>query len=248
MPLSAGYLAGERPRQGVGLVSGTVTGALLIALPILFNVGFILLAMRFDYPDVLREPTGEVLRRFRDGGASLILIWWVFALSAVLFAPLVVLVAGELGDADPTIVSMSILFGVLASIVQFLGLIRWPFLVPYLSRVAADSEPGSARADTVDIIFQSFNRYLGVAVGEYLGYALTGIWSVFTGVALIQSDQVPAWLGVLGIAIGPIFLLSSLEFLGRFEPSGWKLAGQLTPIAYVAWSLWLVAIGLAFLT
>jgi hypothetical protein len=35
--------------------------------------------------------------------------------------------------------------------------------------------------------------------------------------------------------------------LGRFEPAGWKLAGALTPIAYIAWSLWLVATGFALL-
>jgi uncharacterized protein DUF4386 len=229
-------------------MSETVTGAVLVALPILFNVGFMLLAMRFNYPDVLREPTHEVLRRFREGGASLILIWWAFTLSAVLFAPLVVLLAGELGDADQTVVALSVLFGVLASTVQFLGLIRWPLLVPYLSRVADGAEAGSARAQAVDIIFQTFNRYLGVAVGEYLGYTLTGVWSILAGVALIQSDAVPALLGVLGIVIGPLFLVSSVEFLGPFEDSGWKLAGQLTPIAYILWSLWLISVGVAFLT
>jgi hypothetical protein len=49
-------------------MSETVTGAVLVGLPILFNVGFTLLAVRFNYPDVLREPTHEVLRRFRECG------------------------------------------------------------------------------------------------------------------------------------------------------------------------------------
>jgi hypothetical protein len=228
-------------------MSETVTGAALVALPILFNIGFTLLNMRFDYPDVLREPTQEVLRRYREGGTSLILIWWAFALSAVLLAPVVVLLAGELGDADRTIVALSVVFGVLASAVQFLGLIRWPFLVPYLARIAEDDERGSVRHEAVDVVFQAFNRYLGVAVGEHLGYTLTGAWSILTGVALIQTDAVPGWLGVIGVVIGPLFVLSSVEFLGRFEPSGWKLAGQLTPVAYILWSLWLAAIGVAFL-
>ena len=60
------------------------------------------MAQRFDYPDVLRGPTREVLERFRAGGASLLVIWWVFALSAVLFAPLAVLLASQLGGADGT--------------------------------------------------------------------------------------------------------------------------------------------------
>jgi hypothetical protein len=70
---------------------------------------------------------------------------------------------------------------------------------------------------------------------------------MLTGVALIQTDAVPGWLGVIGVVIGPVFVLSSVEFLGHFAPSGWKLADQLTPIAYILWSLWLVAIGVAFL-
>ena len=49
------------------------------------------------------------------------------------------------------------------------------------------------------------------------------------------------------MAIGPVFLVCSLEFVGRFEASGWKLAGTLTPISYVAWSIWLVVVGIALL-
>jgi hypothetical protein len=45
---------------------------------------------------------------------------------------------------------------------------------------------------------------------------------------------------------GSEFLISSAEFLERFEASGSKLAGSLTPIAYILRSLWLVAIGAAF--
>jgi hypothetical protein len=228
-------------------MSETVAGALLIGVPILFNVGFTLLAQRFDYPDILRKPTPEVLERFRAGGSSLLLIWWVFALSAVLLAPLVVLLAAQLGDADSTVVAVSVVVGVLASVVQFLGLIRWPFLVPYLAREAARAGPDSARGETVDVVFQSLNRYLGVAVGEHLGYTLTGAWTILAGVASIQSDAVPGWLGVIGVLIGPLFLVSAVEFLGPFEPAGWKLAGQLTPIAYILWSLWLIALGVAVL-
>jgi Domain of unknown function (DUF4386) len=224
-----------------------VAGIVLIAVPILFNVAFTLLARGFDYPDVLRRPTHEVLERFRAGGANLILIWWLFALSAVLFTALVVLLAIAIDDADHAVVVTGAVFGVLASLVQFLGLIRWPFLVPYLARTAAEAGPDSARGQAVDVVFQAFNRYLGVAVGEHLGYALTGIWSILAGIALSDSSVVPEWLAVVGVVIGPLFLLCSLEFVGRFEESGWKLAGALTPLTYVAWSLWLLAVGVALL-
>ena len=226
----------------------TATGTILIAVPVLFNASFALLAARFDYPDILREPTHVVLARFREGGSQLIWIWWGFAMSAVLFAPLVVLLAGKMGGADLVLVTLSVVVGTLVSLVQFLGLIRWPFLVPYLAREAEEVDPGSSRGETIDLIFQSFHRYRGVAVGEYLGYTLTGAWTILTGVTALQTDGLlPGWLGVAGIVIGPLFLVSSLEFLGSNEPEGWTMAGKITPVAYVLWSLWLVALGIAVL-
>ena len=169
-------------------------------LPIAFNAAFALLAARFDYPDILRRPTADVLARFREGGTALVLLWWAFALTALAFAPVAVLFPA-VSDADPTLLAVATTLGVLAGTVQFLGLFRWPFLVPYLARI--DAEPGAspARREAVDVVFQSFNRYLGVAVGEHLGYALTGAWSLLMGVALIQTAAAPAWLGAAGILV-----------------------------------------------
>ena len=43
------------------------TGLLLIVMPVAFNLFFFLLGRRFDYPTILRQPTGEILRRFLRG-------------------------------------------------------------------------------------------------------------------------------------------------------------------------------------
>jgi hypothetical protein len=139
-------------------------------MPVAFNVAFGMLAARFDYPDILRRPT-EVLSRFEAGGTGLVLLWWSFAMTAVLFAPLVVLLSQAIVDADQTLLALATTVGVLAAIVRFLGLIRWPFLVPYLARAASAPDATPARLEAVDVVFQSLDRYLGVAVGEHLGYA-----------------------------------------------------------------------------
>lgn len=212
----------------------TAAGLFLIGVPLAFNAAFAGLAMRFDYPDVLRRPTADVLARFRAGGTSLQLLWWAFALTAVLLAPTVALFAAALPGADPTLLSVATTLGVLAAAVQFLGLVRWPFLVPFL----AEQEDSEA----VDLVFQAFNRYLGVAVGEHLGYLLTGAWTTLAGVALL-TESTP--LGIAGIVTGPALMVCSLEFVGR--RTGWTLAEKLTPPAYVAWSLWLIATGVVLL-
>jgi Domain of unknown function (DUF4386) len=229
------------------MTSSLAASILLIALPIAFNGAFAALAKTFDYPDILRRPTGEVLERFRGGGARLVLLWWGFAMTAVLFAPLAVLVASTLQGADPVLLTIGATVGVLAAAVQFLGLIRWPFLVPYLARADAEPDATEARRDAIDVVFQSFNRYLGVAVGEHLGFLLTGTWSILVGVAILQTTELHPAVGAVGILIGAILAVCSLEFVGPFERSGWKLAATLTPFTYIAWSLWLVVVGIALL-
>ena len=61
------------------MTTARAAAALLITLPLAFNLCFFLLARTFDYPEVLRRPTSEVLARFRAGGSRLLLLWWVFA-------------------------------------------------------------------------------------------------------------------------------------------------------------------------
>jgi Domain of unknown function (DUF4386) len=229
------------------LTTQVLTGLLLLLLPVAYNLLYTLLARAFDYPDVLRQPTSQILERFNAGGSRLVLIWWGFAMSAVLFAPAVVLLSATLGDASPTVLALATATGLLAALVQFLGLIRWPFAVPHLARLATDPATTPATRDAVEVTFQTLNRYLGVAVGEHLGYLLTGLWTALAGIALIQSDLLHPLFGVVGLLLAPLFALGSLEFVGPFELSGWRLAGTLVPLAYIGWSAWLLALGIGLL-
>jgi hypothetical protein len=83
-----------------------LTGVLLIVLPVAHKGLYTVLARSFDYPDIPRRSTAEVLERFETGGSKLILTWWGFAMSAVLLAPAAVLVSQTLGDANPTVLSL----------------------------------------------------------------------------------------------------------------------------------------------
>jgi len=222
-------------------------GAFLLVLPVAFNLFFFLLARLFDYPGILRSPTGEILSRFQAGGVRLKLLWYGFMLTAVLLAPLVVLLGQVLARDDLAIVPTATVVGVLAAVVQFLGLARWPFLVPTLARTYGDPASSQATRDATAVVFEGFHRYLGVAIGECLGYLFTGVWTALVAVAMLQSSAFEPWLAWPGIAIGLLLVAGSLEFVGRFEEKGWTLAGAIIPIAYIAWSLWLVISGLVLL-
>jgi hypothetical protein len=223
------------------------TGVLLIALPIAFNVFFFLLGRLFDYPAILRRPVGEVLGRFHAGGLRLKLVWYGFMLTAVLFAPAAVLLGQVLARDGLELAPVAATVGVLAAVVQFLGLARWPFLVPALARTYEDPSASSATREATAVVFDSFNRYLGVAVGECLGYLLTGAWTLLVAIGMLQGSSFDAWLAWPGIAIGALLIVGSLEFVGPFEEHGWKAAGAIVPIAYTAWSLWLLATGVVLL-
>lgn len=222
-------------------------GVFLIVLPLTFNGFFLLLGRRFDYPDILRRPTEHILIRFQAGGVGLRLVWYGFMLTAVLFAPLSVLLGQMLAGDDIAVMPTAIVVGVIAAVVQSLGLARWPFLVPALARTYTDPASTPATRELTKAIFDSFHRYLGVGIGECLGYLLTGTWSVLIGVAMLHSSAFEAWLGWPGIIIGLFLIVGSLEFVGGFEERGWKLAGTIVPITYIAWSLWLIVSGLVVL-
>jgi hypothetical protein len=226
-----------------------VTGALLIVVPIAFNLAFFALGRAFAYPDILRREPDEILRRFAAGGSGLLLRWEALLLSAIAMLPLAAMLGVVLG-ASPELTVLSVTMGAAAALVQAIGLVRWPFAVPELARryVAADGPDAAATRRTIEIVFATLNRLLGVGVGEHLGYLLTGLWTLLVAASILSTAVIPWWMGLVGLPIGVALLMGTLEFVGPNEKAGWRLAGTIVPIAYVAWSLWLVALGVLLLT
>jgi hypothetical protein len=224
------------------------TALLLIAVPIAFNAAFFELGRAFDYPAILRQEPDVVLRRFAAGGSGLILRWEALLLSAVAMLPLVALLSATLG-ASAALTAGSVVVGSAAALVQALGLVRWPFAVPELARryVAASGPEAAATRASIGSIFVTLHRLLGVGVGEHLGYLLTGAWTLLVALSVLSTTVLPVWLGIIGLPIGAALLIGTLEFVGPNEERGWALAGTIVPIAYIAWSLWLIALGAALL-
>jgi hypothetical protein len=230
-------------------MSAEVAAALLlIAVPIAFNVAFLELGRVFDYPAILRKEPDEILRRFDAGGSGLVLRWEVLLVSAVAMLPLVALLAVVLA-ASAELTALSIVTGGAAALVQALGLVRWPFAVPELARryVAAEGPDAPATRHSIELVFTTLHRLLGVGIGEHLGYLFTGLWTLLVAASILSTPVLPGWLGLVGVPIGSALLVGTLEFVGPNERHGWPVAGIIVPIAYIAWSLWLVALGVLLL-
>jgi hypothetical protein len=226
----------------------SVTALLLIVVPLAFNAAFFELGRSFDYPSILRREPDEILRRFAAGGSGLILRWEVLLISAMMMLPLAALLAIVLA-APPALSVLSLVVGSAAALVQSLGLVRWPFAVPELARrylAAPDGPDGDATRRTVEVVFGTLHRLLGVGIGEHLGYLLTGLWTLLVSASIWSTAVLPGWLGVIGVVIGVAVLIGTLEFVGPNERDGWHLAGVIVPVAYLSWSVWLIVLG-AFL-
>jgi hypothetical protein len=218
-----------------------IVALFLIIVPIAFNAAFFALSASFEYPDILREPTGYILTQFASGGRELVTLWYSFAVTALLAIPLALLVQQVFAEEYPQLARASGIVGALSGLVQGLGLLRWVFLVPTLASIYTVADSSPALRDAAAIAFQSAHQYLGVAVGEHLGYLFTGSWTILLAVMMFRSRLFNPILSVVGI-------LSAVGIMiGLLEPAGVADAGAVNAISYIIWSLWLIAAGVVLL-
>ena len=204
------------------------TALLMIAAAVLVNVAFTGLGIVFDYPDVLKEPPAEVLASFRASQFA-VAGWFVaLALGAALLAPVAIGV-GRLSTARA--MRWAVPVGIAAALVQVVGLLRWPLLVPGW---AASGDPAALYA------FGTANRVLGNLIGETGGYLLTAAWTVLVLVAL-GARFTGRWFVALG-AVAAVLVL-----VGVLSPLDLPLVDLANFVGYVLWSVWLVAFGIVLL-
>lgn len=212
-----------------------LTAILMILAAVLANLGFTALGSIFNYPDVLDEPAGKVLASFRDQQGAVSTWFVVLAVAAALLAPVAIGV-GKLSTERAMRIAVPV--GITAAVVQVVGLLRWPILVPGFASDAASSS--TSVASSARDSFTTVSDILGTAIGETLGYFLTAAWTVLVVVALGRR-YAGRWFQVLGIAS------AALVFVGVFSPLDVAGVDAANFIGYVLWSVWLVAFGVVVL-
>jgi hypothetical protein len=183
----------------------------MVVAVVLANVAFLGLGSVFNYPDILQESA--------DDEGAIITLFVLLALSAALLAPIALLL-GRL--AENQLGRWSIRVGIAAAIVQVIGLLRWPLIVPFL----ADRQDTSA--------FETIHTVLGQVIGETFGYLLTATWTVLIIYALGQR-LAGRWFAYLGLAAAALIALGVLVPL---DVPGTDFANF---VGYILWSVWLLA-------
>ncbi|HEY5874049.1 MAG TPA: DUF4386 family protein [Ilumatobacteraceae bacterium] len=212
-----------------------LTALALITAAILTNAGFTALGSIFNYPDVLKEPTTEILDRFRENQTSVSAWFTVLALSAALFAPIAIGV-GKL--RDNRWMKLAVPVGIAAAVVQAIGLLRWPLLVPGFASDAASTSATTA-ADARDH-FDTAHTILGTVVGETFGYLLTAAWTL-----LVVAGLGTRFAGRSFAALGTVS--AAMILLGVFSPLDLGLIDTLNFFGYVLWSVWLIWLAIGIL-
>lgn len=212
-----------------------LTAAALIAAAVLTNAGFTVLGSVFDYPDILKEPSGFVLAEFRAHQGTVTTWFAVLAVSAALFGPIAIGV-GKLRSNKA--MRLAVPIGIAAAVVQAIGLARWPLLVPHFAADAASTNAATA-ADAASN-FHTAHVLLGTVLGETLGYTLTAAWTL-----LVARSLGARFAGRAFTVIGA--LSATMIFLGVLSPLDLAVIDTVNFFGYVLWSVWLVWLAIGVL-
>lgn len=224
-----------------------LTGASAIALAIVFNIPYAILATTYDYPNVLRRPAGEALDLFAGGGAQLILTWHGFALSALAIAPLAIalsLTPSRITE-KPALAIGAAIMGAMAGLAQAIGLWRWVFVVPDLARTHADPAAAPDAKLAAERAFGLLNQYGGVAIGEHLGQWLTALFVLM--LAMLQWTEHKRISAVLGFLTALAIAAGTGEGLALALGRSGEAFGLATIAGFLGLTVWLIATGIGLL-
>jgi hypothetical protein len=125
--------------------------------------------------------------------------------------------------------------GMVTGILLYTGIIRYTFLFPFLAEKRAQ---GANDMDTVDLIFQAFNIYVGNSVAEHVQFTFTSFMLIFFCIALLKTKLLNRWIAVLGFVTAAMILYGNGEFLLNLPG-----AFLFNRMGTAFWALWLIAFG-----
>ncbi|GMK38880.1 hypothetical protein PCCS19_19340 [Paenibacillus sp. CCS19] len=219
-----------------------IMGMQLLAMPVLIVISWTGLMISFDYPDILRKPTAIILQQYEEGGVTLRMYWAGMVVSSLLIIPIVMLLYRLTSPINRSLSLVAAGIGFASAIFHVVGFSRWLFVVDSLVAQYVDNEHLSpARREAIEVIFDALHTYLGVTIGETLGFATMGVWAIMMAITLYQSGHLPRWAAVISVLCGIGIAAGILEWVG------WSAAADVNAYAYQLWILILACLGVSFI-
>ena len=218
--------------------SNNVLAALLLLEVCAVLIPFFVLGAVFDFPDILRQPAAKAFALFHQNKGVIVPTYYLFLVSALLYFPLASLLKTRfLGDAkNAAWLDIMYVAGMATGVFQAIGFSRWIIAMPFLTEQYVNGN----QTETIGLLYEWINRFVGTTVGEHLGFLAMGFWVM----ALSFAIQGSKWFKTSGAVIGLLLIASTLEHFGG--PSA-PVFATLNVIANVFWAVWMVIFAIQLL-
>lgn len=213
-----------------------LSAAVLLALEVIcVLVATFTLQAAFQFPAILREPASAAFGLFQKNQSVIVPAYYVFMLSGLLYLPVSFALRNALkatAAVEESHLNTMVVLGATTAIFQAVGFSRWIFLMPYLTTMYFGGD--ASIRQTVTLIYETFNRYAGMTIGEHLGFIAMGFWTIVLAASV--KRLVPAWVSTSGISIGVLLVLSIGEHFGG---STADVFATLNFVANTLWTIWI---------
>ena len=231
-------------RKNDSLVSRSMSrliGILSVLNVVSFFPPFITLLVGLGFVD---QPANIAIPIFQQHSATVLISYYILAWNGLLIITTILLLYRALAGRGVYLMGIATVFGVLGGLMQVLGDLRWPFLLPFLANSYSDPHASQATRSAIAIIFHTVDQLGGIVASEHLYYLFIGAWTLLVGLHILRSLRYPGWIAWAGIISGCGILLSSLE---QFE---WPISSALliiVSLSRILWTIWLLGIAVRLL-
>lgn len=219
-----------------------VAGIVLLVQGISLFAPMAVLGGAIQWPDSLDFPPSQMLPLLKEQLGSVRLGYGLYLGYSLLFLITGVLTVRIAARPGPLGALALIAIGAAAAsaLARSIGILRW--LTGSVTLADAYTAPGlSAEGRAAIEAVQAAVNAWGGAIGEMLGVAaFASIWAVAASLVILRDRQLPAWVGIAGLAVGGLVAMPALELFGIAPPV--SIVVSTTGI-----QLWFMALGVLFL-
>lgn len=218
----------------------TVTGVISTLAALFIGFGFAMLGPVFGYPDIIREGTTALLEKIHETRHITPYLYYCIGIGGVfiIYSSFLIKRVVDLKEEKNIFAELGMISGILCGAILFVGILRYLMLFPHLAQL---SLADTANKETINLLFEAFNLYIGNTVTEHCMFMFLALMLFFFSIAIFQTNFVAKWIGIYGIIVGLML------FYGNMEPFHLPLSFQANRLAGDLAGAYFLLIGLDLL-